>query len=403
MKILLLAPQPFYQERGTPIAVKLVLDELARRGDVVDVVTFHEGQDVALQGVRLHRIPRLSFIRNVRPGLSWQKLVCDVFVALLAIRLCLKTRYTVVHAVEESAFIALFLKLLWGVPYIYDMDSSLAEQVVEKNGRLALLAPLLRRLERLVVRRALVVVPVCDALRDTVEACAARSVFVLYDVPIASNGSADGETQENLRETIGGRATDGLLALYVGNLEPYQGIDLLLDAFAVARRDAPELTLAVIGGRADDIARYRARSQELGLDSGVHFLGPRPVGQLASYLAQADILVSPRISGRNTPMKIYSYLESGKPILATRLSTHTQVLDAHSALLTDTTPRAFGAGFTRLAQDAVLRESLGATGRQYARDKYSHARFQQTFHDLMERVQEESRMRPLERRVRHNP
>lgn len=73
----------------------------------------------------------------------------------------------------------------------------------------------------------------------------------------------------------------------------------------------------------------------------MHFLGAQPVALLSAvYLAQADILVSPRSKGSNTPMKLYSYLASGKPILATNLWTHTQVLTAASAVLTEPRPRA---------------------------------------------------------------
>ena len=85
MRILLLAPQPFYEDRGTPIAVALVLKVLSERGARVDVVTYHEGRDVDLAHVALHRIPRLPFVRGIRPGLSWKKLVCDVFVLLAAL------------------------------------------------------------------------------------------------------------------------------------------------------------------------------------------------------------------------------------------------------------------------------------------------------------------------------
>jgi len=51
MRILLLAPHPFYQERGTPIAVNQILRVLATRGDAVDVLTFHEGQDLHYKNV----------------------------------------------------------------------------------------------------------------------------------------------------------------------------------------------------------------------------------------------------------------------------------------------------------------------------------------------------------------
>ncbi|MCX7007397.1 MAG: hypothetical protein NTY53_09155 [Kiritimatiellaeota bacterium] len=65
MRILLIAPQPFYQERGTPIAVDLLLRVLSERGDEVHVATFHEGADVVYPGVTLHRIPPPPLARGV--------------------------------------------------------------------------------------------------------------------------------------------------------------------------------------------------------------------------------------------------------------------------------------------------------------------------------------------------
>ena len=111
----------------------------------------------------------------------------------------------------------------------------------------------------------------------------------------------------------------GPLLMYVGNLERYQGIDLLLDSFKLTLAHAAEARLVIIGGASEHITRYRQRARQLGVDMCVYFVGKRPVEDLAYYLAQADILVSPRIQGDNTPMKLYSYLDSGKALLATDL------------------------------------------------------------------------------------
>ena len=109
MKVLLLAPQPFYQERGTPIAVDLVVRTLSAQGDEVDVLAYHEGSDVQYPGVRVHRIPRLPFVRRVGPGPSWKKLCCDAVFFVTALRMAARTRYDLVHAVEESVFIAMVI------------------------------------------------------------------------------------------------------------------------------------------------------------------------------------------------------------------------------------------------------------------------------------------------------
>jgi glycosyltransferase involved in cell wall biosynthesis len=211
----------------------------------------------------------------------------------------------------------------------------------------------------------------------------AKRIAVLYDIPQPS-GSSTAPVDDLRAEGI-----KGCLALYVGNLAPYQGIDLLLESFAIAHTRAQSLDVVIIGGSAVDIAKYRAKAKALGIDSRTHFLGPKPVSSLAGYLAQADFLVSPRIKGTNTPMKLYSYLESGKPVLATNLWTHTQVLDSSSALLTPANVDAYAEGMIQMALDPALRASLGAGGKRLIDTKYNRANYDRTINALLDELEGE--------------
>src|SRR5262249_56769041 len=93
MKILFLAPQPFFQERGTPIAVRLALEVLAeRRADQIDLLTYHEGEPVTIPGVTVHRIPAPTWLRNITPGISLRKLLCDLIFFFCALRLVVVAR-----------------------------------------------------------------------------------------------------------------------------------------------------------------------------------------------------------------------------------------------------------------------------------------------------------------------
>lgn len=184
MRILLLAPHPFFQTRGTPIAVDLMLRVLSERGDQVDMLTFPEGDDVVYDNVRIYRTPKLPFIKNIRPGFSGKKLVCDGFMLIQAINLCLKYKYNIVHSVEESAFIALVLKVLFRTPYIYDMDSSLAQQMIEKFAFLSSLQFLFNAFERLAVQQAKVVIPVCETLSEDIQVYKPKRVVVLPDISL---------------------------------------------------------------------------------------------------------------------------------------------------------------------------------------------------------------------------
>src|ERR1035437_309954 len=270
MKILLLAPHPFYQERGTPIAVDLLLTVLARRGDQVDVVTFHEGADRAYPGVTLHRIPRLPGMRGIRPGFSFKKLVCDVFVLAKALHLAARGHYQVVHAVEESVFMAMLIRFCLRTPYVFDMDSSMPQQMTAKFRILAVFAPILKWFEGRAIRHALAVVPVCDTLADIARPYAPRKLCLLRDVSLLAPAPPP----------IGGPTAGGDLPpalsalphpcfLYIGNLERYQGLDLLLDSFALLLKSGVQAALVIAGGKEADIRHYQAKSRIAGLGENV--------------------------------------------------------------------------------------------------------------------------------------
>jgi glycosyltransferase involved in cell wall biosynthesis len=74
-------------------------------------------------------------------------------------------------------------------------------------------------------------------------------------------------------------------------------------------------------------------------------------------------------------MKVYSYLESGKAIIATNLRTHTQVLDEGVALLSEPNPISFAEGMLLLAEDEDLREKLGRRGKELVAKKYNFDNF----------------------------
>ena len=168
---------------------------------------------------------------------------------------------------------------------------------------------------------------------------------------------------------------DGLMLMYVGNLEPYQGIELLLESFALVLKKTEKGDLVIVGGHESRIHRYQKKAHHLAIQRRVHFCGPRPLEHLGEYLSEADILVSPRISGNNTPMKLYSYLHSGTAILATDLPTHTQLLDSRVAVLAEPSPKAFSEAMLRLIEDENLRRKIGEAGKKLVEEQYSYRAF----------------------------
>jgi glycosyltransferase involved in cell wall biosynthesis len=374
MRILIIAPQPYYSERGTPIAVELLIRALLERGDDVEVLTYHEGEDRPATGVPIHRIKPWFRIKGIPPGPSLKKILCDFFLFWKAASLIRKGGYDLVHALEEAAVIAAILCPRKRMPFIYDMDSSMATQIEDKYPALGFVGKVFFRLEGWSARRAHAVIPMCEALVDQYEAFNPGRFYVLHDVSLRLQESA--EAKEVVASLDFKCVESAVKFMYIGNLEQYQGIDLLLDAFAIAVGQGHEnIHLVIVGGRQDDIDRYVEKSRSLGLSGHVIFCGPRPVTELGALMDRADVLVSPRIEGINTPMKVYSYMDSGRALLATRLPTHTQVLDDGLACLVDAEPDAMAAGIARIATSSQYREKIAAAAKQRARERHTYPAF----------------------------
>jgi len=403
MKVLVLAPHPFYQGRGTPIAVDLVLRVLSRRGEQVDVLTFSEGDDRQYDGVTIYRTPALKaakrWVTGMRPGFSIKKLVCDAFMLVRAVRMVQRTakgqQYDLVHAGEEAVFIAILLKKLYGIPYVYDMDSSLVGQLTDKYDFLRAIAGLLRTCEQFAVRQASAVLAVCQALSDEIQPYRPNKVAIVPDISLLNSSSHVPNKTEPLKQQF---KVGGSLLMYVGNLASYQGIDLLLASFAQAlsqsAKDQPSPHLVIIGGVESDIAKYRQQAQALNIQSYVHLIGPRPIEQLKHYLAQADIVVSPRTQGDNTPMKLYSYLDSGKALLATDLPTHNQVLKG-SAVMTPIAAVAkpetqlFADAMLHLIEHPEVRATLGQAAQNYIAKEHTYEAFSRKLTSLYDWVEDD--------------
>ncbi len=379
MKVLMLSPHPFYQERGTLIAEDLVMRALTERGYQIDLLTFNEGSDVDYPGLTIHRVKPIPKIENVRPGFSIKKVLLDILVFFKFIDLMIRNRYHVVHAVEESAFMALLICPLFKTPYIYDMDSSMTTQILDKATFLRPLERVLRWLESLPMRHATLVVPVCDALADDVAKYRSTGIHVLKDVSLADTGSEQPASVIDIRQTY---QVKGKMFMYIGNLESYQGIDLMLDAFALYCPEYVESRLIIIGGEQEDIERYQFKCQQLSIQQSVVFMGKQPVAQIGQFMSQADILLSPRTQGVNTPMKVYSYLDSGVVLLATDLPTHTQVADSTTAYLCAADEKSFAAGMETLSMDVDLCKELAENAKKLIAREHSYPVFRSRLYDI---------------------
>jgi glycosyltransferase involved in cell wall biosynthesis len=394
MHILMIAPEPFFEPRGTPFSEFHRIRALTTLGHTVDLATYPFGGDVALPGLRITRCARPPFISRVRIGPSWAKVPLDLSLFVTAMRLAVTRRYDAVHSHEEGGALGILIAWLLRVPHLYDMHSSLPQQISNFGySKRTWLARLLAGLERQMIRRSRVVIVICPELAETVRAVDPGVPTVLIENAPGSGERPTPGTGLAMRRQLGVPA-DAPVVMYTGTFEAYQGLDLLYEAMTRVVGRRPEATLVLVGGEAGQVEAARARVRALGLEASVTFAGQRPAEEIPAFLDGATILVSPRSTGTNTPLKIYQYLRSGRAIVATRLRTHTQVLSDETAFLADPTPEAFAAAILDALAHPDRAADVGARARALAETKYSDeafiARTQQAVGALVDRSRPEA-------------
>jgi glycosyltransferase involved in cell wall biosynthesis len=354
-KILYILPQPFLLSRGSSFRAQATVNALAELGYQVDLLCYPLGIDPKNRKYTIHRSRRPPFLTSVKIGPSPQKIVFDIPLACTAHRMVRQGGYAVIHGVEEAGFIASWLGRRFGIPYIYDMHSWMSQQIEDGNYlRSGLLLNLFKKFESRAMNRARAIITVGPEMTEILQTKLAPGVYAatLPDCPLVFE---DDLVSPDLRDALSRQffARPRKTILYTGNFHPYQGIDLLLEGVSALKTLVAgrfDFALLLVGGGAGEvksIAAYKKKAGDLGIGEEVVFCGEYPAEAMPIFMEQADLLVSSRVTGNNVPLKVYTYLASGRLLVATRIPSHTQVLNEGNCLLADPEPGALAQALYR--------------------------------------------------------
>jgi glycosyltransferase involved in cell wall biosynthesis len=256
------------------------------------------------------------------------------------------------------------------------MDSVMSDQLRYSGFmREGMLLRLFEWMETSALNSAKVVITVCESL--TVAACArvpSEKVYQVEDIPMEPPPAPAGYSTAILKKELG-IAEGRLTAVYTGNLEPYQGVDLLIESALEVVKLEPDAVFVIAGGTAADVEKYRRKAEALGVAGNAIFTGHKGPEWMPLFYGMADVLLSPRVKGTNTPLKIYTYLKTGKAVVATDLPTHTQVLNNEIAVLAKPEKMAYSEGILLLFKDKQLRERIGGRGKDFVEENFNREIF----------------------------
>jgi glycosyltransferase involved in cell wall biosynthesis len=385
-KILMIAPEPVFRIRGTPFSVRDRCRVFSDMGHTVDLLTYPFGDDFTFQGVTIHRIRKIPGIHDVKIGFSWQKIPLDGLLFGKAFAALHRTRYDLVHTHEEAGMIGAILGSLFRTPHLYDMHSSLPQQFENyQTSGSGLVIAFMKWSEKYILTHSDAVIAICPHLKQiALELVSGANVHVIENLAQQQDSRPSAGDIAEFRRTY--NLENAFVIGYTGTFEVNQGLELMAEAFARVQDSMPDAKLFFAGGKPEQVDAFRSVCRDLGITDRVILPGLLPPEKIPAVMAACDVLTSPRSRGTNTPLKLYSYLRSGTPILATDLLTHTQVLDNRIALLTEPTPEALGDGLLKLYSNPSMRRDLARAAMDHEQKHYSYPAYREKVRHLLETI-----------------
>jgi glycosyltransferase involved in cell wall biosynthesis len=388
MKVLMIAPEPFFEPRGTPFSVFHRTKTLSKLGHEVDILTYQVGKDVSIPNTNIYRNWKVPFIKEIKIGPSGKKFVLDFVLFFQGIYHLKKESYDCIHVHEEAGLLGICYKRMFNLPMVYDMHSSIPEQMINfEFSKDPLTLKMASLMERNIIRSADAVIGICPHLIEVVHSIdRKKKAYIIENTPMVEDlKNVDEAEKAKLKHELG--LKNEKIVLYTGTLEVYQGMDLLIDSIPYVVKRHPDAKFVFVGGEKQQINHLKETVKTKNIQKNVIFTGQRPFSEMSKFMAISDILVSPRSIGTNTPLKIYSYLKSGKPIVATNLLTHTQILNENVSVLADPKPKAYAEGIVKLLDNPDLGQHLGENGVELMNKDYSYEKYFEKTKEVYEYIQ----------------
>ncbi len=363
-RVLMLAPTPFFSDRGCHVRIYEEARYLAASGYDVVIVTYPLGSDPP--GLQVMRARAVSNYRRTEAGPAWARLYLDALVLARAWAAARRARPDLIHAhLHEGALIGRALAARFRVPLLFDYQGSLTQESVDHGfiRERGMMARAFRAVEHWIDRGAARVIVSAAALAGPLRERGIEAISVPDWVDIRR--FAPGPAEPGLRDKLG-LPPEAPLAVYLGVLSGYQGTDLILSA-ARRLRDQGERVHFLVMGYPE--AEFRAQAERLGLHDHVTFTGRVDYFEAQRYLRLGTLALAPKLSRTEGNGKLLLYMACGLPVAAFDLPVNREIMGGAAEWVEAGTDRGecaagLARAVARLVHDRDRAAELAAAGRR---------------------------------------
>jgi glycosyltransferase involved in cell wall biosynthesis len=321
MKILVIAPTPFFADRGTHIRILEESLALEKQGHKIIIATYHIGRDIygeVKTNMDIRRIQRLLFwYKKLEAGPDWQKIILDLMLIRKVFYLARTQKPDIIHGhLHEGVLIGWIVQkiLFWRkLKLVADFHGSLTREMVSHSYlQGGLLKKVFSNIEKFVDN--LGDFAITSSWENTEEIKKLRTDGKVETVLDGVNLNY----YENLPEKFKLKMElklpmDKAVIAYTGALMPNKGIDYLINAILLALEKNKNLFFIIAGF---PIKRIREFVKKNNLSNDVRLVYPLNYFDLPKILNASDIAVDPKDSEVSQASgKILQYMGAGLPIV----------------------------------------------------------------------------------------
>lgn len=318
LTVLMIAACPFPANYGSPASIREMSATLAGFGHRVHVLTYPFGDDLPMEGVKLHRIPDIGLKKRITVGPTAQKPLMDLLMVWHAVRLVFREKCDVIHAHNyEGGLIGILAKWLTGRPLLYNAVNTMSDELPSyKFIRPAFLARWLGwMLDRLVPIWPDAITTVSAELKSDLARIGHREDKMIVVPAGVLPEMFDGASPERFRKALG--LEGKRVVLYTGTIDPFQRVDYLFEAMARLPASRGDVVLVMVCPFPQPALResLEAMALRLGIAERVLWVASHPLPDLPHYVALADVGVAPRPQCPGHPVKLLNYMCCRLPIV----------------------------------------------------------------------------------------
>jgi len=372
VKILMIAPTPFFADRGCHVRILEETKALIKRGDEVIICTYHIGRNI--DNINIKRIPNILWYNKLEAGPSYHMLYLDALLLFRSLQITMKEKPDIIHAhLHEGALIGKFCSKLGNIPLVFDVQGSLSGEMAAHGFMKcdSLLYKIIFRLETIINNMADAIITsstnMAEILKNRFEV-GEDKVFVIPDGVDTETFHPNYDTQ-NLRKKM--KIDDGKkVVVFLGILNEYQGIDLLIESIPHVIKEVHNAHFLIMGFPNVDI--YQKMATELGVLNNITFTGRIDYSEAPLYLNLGDIAVSPKnTSSGEGNGKIYNYMACGLPTVVFDFPTNQEILRDTGIYVQEIDPEFFAKAIVKLLMDDNKKSELNFKARETAINNYS--------------------------------